>query len=78
MRRACSHIYVHKGTKSRYVFSEIHSWASILTLPDWSKFYCGGVEIGQHIKNTAVKFGLRDNIHFEARVVEARWNEETG
>lgn len=28
--------------------------------------------------NTATKFGLRDNVHFEARVIEARWNEAKG
>lgn len=50
----------------------------MLTSTEWSNFYCGGAEIGQHIKNTATKFGLRDNIHFGARVIEARWDEEKG
>lgn len=45
---------------------------------DWSKFYCGGAEICEHIKDTAKKFDLRKNIHFNARVVGAKWNEEKG
>ena len=49
-----------------------------MTWIDWSKFYCGGPEICEHIKDTAKKFDLRKNIQFNAKILDARWNEEKG
>ncbi|KAH8425102.1 flavin-containing monooxygenase [Aspergillus melleus] len=44
--------------------------------PDWSKFYVGGKEIEDYILRTTEKYGLKERIAFNTRLVRATWNEE--
>ncbi|KAK2765874.1 hypothetical protein FQN53_006772 [Emmonsiellopsis sp. PD_33] len=46
--------------------------------PAWSKFYVGGAEIQRYITNTADKYGLRENVTFNTKLVKAIWDEEQG
>src|SRR6266536_5478973 len=34
---------------------------------DWSRFYAGGAEIRQHIKDRAKKFGIEKNFNFNSK-----------
>ncbi|KAK1145217.1 hypothetical protein N8T08_004369 [Aspergillus melleus] len=44
--------------------------------PDWSKFYVGGKEIEEYILRTTEKYGLKERIVFNTKLVRAIWNEE--
>ncbi|KAL4808131.1 hypothetical protein BDV18DRAFT_158247 [Aspergillus unguis] len=46
--------------------------------PDFSECYAKGPEIQQYIVDTADKFGLREKIHFETKVVSSIWDEDKG
>lgn len=45
--------------------------------PDWSKFYVGGAEIQQYILRTTAKYGLKERIVFNTRLLKAEWNEDS-
>ncbi|KAJ5984731.1 hypothetical protein N7481_006830 [Penicillium waksmanii] len=46
--------------------------------PSWSKCYVGGPEIQEYIQNTVEKYGLKDPIQFDTRLIKSIWNEDTG
>lgn len=46
--------------------------------PSWSKCYAGGGEIQQYMIDTADKYGLREKIVFNTRLVKSVWNEDQG
>ncbi|EAW07003.1 flavin-containing monooxygenase [Aspergillus clavatus NRRL 1] len=46
--------------------------------PSWSKFYVNGPEIQQYILNTTKKYGLREMIIFNTKLVHASWSEKDG
>ncbi|OQD90612.1 hypothetical protein PENANT_c001G08521 [Penicillium antarcticum] len=46
--------------------------------PSWSKCYVGGEEIERYILDTVEKYGLKDQIVFNSRVVKCIWNEDRG
>ncbi|KAJ5617930.1 hypothetical protein N7537_003044 [Penicillium hordei] len=46
--------------------------------PNWSKCYAGGDEIEKYIVDTVDKYGLRDPIVFDTKLVKSIWNEERG
>jgi hypothetical protein len=46
--------------------------------PSWSKCYVGGEEIEKYIIDTVEKYGLKDQIVFNTRVVKSIWNEDRG
>lgn len=46
--------------------------------PSWSKCYVGGAEIQEYILNTVEKYGLKEPIQFDTRLISSVWNEDTG
>lgn len=46
--------------------------------PSWSKCYAGGDEIKQYMIDTVNKYGLKEKIIFNARLIKSIWNEERG
>ncbi|KAJ5920295.1 hypothetical protein N7516_011153 [Penicillium verrucosum] len=44
--------------------------------PNWSNGYAGGGEIGKYIVDTVDKYGLKDPIVFDTKLVKFIWNEE--
>ncbi|RAK98790.1 flavin-containing monooxygenase [Aspergillus ibericus CBS 121593] len=46
--------------------------------PSWSKCYVGGAEIQQYFNDTVEKYGLKERIVFNTRLVKSIWNEEQG
>ncbi|KAJ6125329.1 hypothetical protein N7471_012646 [Penicillium samsonianum] len=46
--------------------------------PNWSKCYAGGAEIEKYIVDTVDKYGLKDPIVFDTKLVKSIWNEERG
>lgn len=46
--------------------------------PNWSKCYAGGGEIEKYIVDTVDKYGLKDPIVFDTKLVKSIWNEERG
>lgn len=46
--------------------------------PSWSQCYVRGPEIHQYMLDTVEKYGLRDPIQFNTRMVKSIWNEESG
>ncbi|KAJ5696786.1 hypothetical protein N7536_007198 [Penicillium majusculum] len=46
--------------------------------PNWSKCYAGGGEIEKYIVDTVDKYGLKDRIVFNTKLVKSIWNEERG
>ncbi|KAL4945497.1 hypothetical protein BDV06DRAFT_219188 [Aspergillus oleicola] len=46
--------------------------------PHWSQCYAKGPEIQQYILDTTEKFGLREKVQFNSKVISAIWNEEEG
>ncbi|CAI7591430.1 unnamed protein product [Penicillium palitans] len=46
--------------------------------PNWSKCYAGGGEIEKYIVDTVDKYGLKDPIVFDSKLVKSIWNEERG
>lgn len=46
--------------------------------PNWSKFYVGGEEIRKYIDDTANKYGLKEGVVFNTKLVKSHWNEERG
>ncbi|KAF4768774.1 hypothetical protein HAV15_002064 [Penicillium sp. str.  len=45
---------------------------------NWSKCYAGGGEIEKYIVDTVDKYGLKDRIVFNTKLVKSSWNEERG
>ncbi|PVH85245.1 FAD/NAD(P)-binding domain-containing protein [Cadophora sp. DSE1049] len=46
--------------------------------PDWSMFYSPAPEIHAYIKSTAEKYDLTKNVHFNSKVLETIWDQESG
>lgn len=46
--------------------------------PSWSKCYVGGAEIQEYILNTVEKYGLKDAIQFDTRLIRSIWDESSG
>jgi cation diffusion facilitator CzcD-associated flavoprotein CzcO len=51
---------------------------SFAPISDWSSYYASGKEIQEYIVNTTDKYGLRENIRSDMRLVKAIWNEKQG
>ncbi|KAI2836749.1 hypothetical protein CBS12448_11056 [Aspergillus niger] len=46
--------------------------------PSWSQSYAKGPEIEAYIRSTTEKYGLKERIVFNTRLVKSVWNEERG
>ncbi|KAL4780314.1 hypothetical protein BJX76DRAFT_360979 [Aspergillus varians] len=46
--------------------------------PNWSQCYAKGPEIQQYIVDTTEKFGLREKIQFNTKLISSIWNEDEG
>ncbi|KAM0120697.1 hypothetical protein ACP6JC_002709 [Aspergillus fumigatus] len=46
--------------------------------PNWSKFYVSGPEIQDYIVKTTDKYGLRDKITFNTKLLQVAWDEGDG
>ncbi|KAL4914978.1 hypothetical protein BDW62DRAFT_133987 [Aspergillus aurantiobrunneus] len=46
--------------------------------PNWSQCYAKGPEIQQYILDTAEKFGLKEKVQFQTKVISSIWNEDEG
>ncbi|KAL5041857.1 hypothetical protein BDW71DRAFT_157954 [Aspergillus fruticulosus] len=46
--------------------------------PNWSQCYAKGPEIQQYILDTTEKYGLREKVQFNTRVISSIWNEGEG
>ncbi|KAM0251715.1 hypothetical protein ACHAQJ_008036 [Trichoderma viride] len=46
--------------------------------PSWSKPYVGAEEIFEYFKGRAQEYGVFEHVHFNHRVVEAKWNSSLG
>ncbi|CAK45996.1 hypothetical protein AnigIFM59636_011314 [Aspergillus niger] len=46
--------------------------------PSWSQSYAKGPEIEEYIRSTTEKYGLKERIIFNTRLVKSVWNEERG
>ncbi|KAF9892054.1 hypothetical protein FE257_002460 [Aspergillus nanangensis] len=46
--------------------------------PDWSKFYVGGAEIQEYVLRTAEKYGLREKIVLNTKIIKSVWDETRG
>src|SRR6202000_417487 len=44
---------------------------------NWKSYYSGAEEIWQYLKDFAVKNDLEKFVHFEHRIEQARWDEES-
>lgn len=44
----------------------------------WSEFYSSGTEIQAYIERTADKYGLREHVKFNSKVLESIWDGDHG
>jgi 4-hydroxyacetophenone monooxygenase len=49
---------------------------SLGSRPKWTRYFSLRDEIEEYVIRSAVEFGVRQNVEFETKVIEATWNEE--